>query len=138
MAEAAHITKNHDDGCTHTVGFGDLRVMVLEEDGIWYAQGMEVDYIAQGVTKEDAMRAFEDGLAKTIRANLEHVGHIRGLLQTADSETWGEFYSQSEDGQYFYSCVSKHALKERSDEPSMVAFSKLPFEQIAYMCPQAA
>lgn len=133
MTEAAHTAKNHKDGSTHMVGFLDLRVMLLEEDEVWYAQGLEIDYISQGRTKEEAMRTFEEGLAMTIKANLDHCGNVKGLLKPADNEAWTEFFQQDENDQYLFSCVTTHHLDELSDEQPMFARTRLPFNRIAYL-----
>lgn len=147
MADAVQISKNHADGSTHAVGFGDLRVMILEEDGIWYAQGMEVDYIAEGSSLEAAQKAFEEGLALTIAANLKHCGNIEDLLQPASAEVWAEFYQQ-DSGRYLYSTVSTHVIDQQFEEVLMVAttnaqakpaaVTRLPFNRINYLAAQAA
>ena len=50
-------------GDTHVVGIGNLRVAIETDGKFWTAQGLEIDYIAQGDDLEDAKKQFEDGLA---------------------------------------------------------------------------
>jgi len=112
MTDAVHISNNtKDGGSSHAVGLGDLRVMILSEgENVWYAQGLEVDYLAQGTSQEEVKRAFEVGLQATISEHLKLFGNISKLLQIAPQEVWDEFYAHGPSGQYRFTQVSTHKL----------------------------
>lgn len=123
MANAVHISKKtKNGGSKHAVGFGDLRVVLLSDaPGVWYAQGLEIDYIAQGQTLEGAKKAFESGLVSTINEHLKLYGNIRGLLQVAPPEKWAEAFDQGPSGNYRYSQVSNHKLSQAFEDAFLVA-----------------
>ncbi len=76
------------NGRTHVVGIGNLRVTIVKDGKYWTAQGLEIDYIAQGASVEDVKSQFEDGLAATIQQHLCIYGDIRKLLVPAPTEIW--------------------------------------------------
>jgi hypothetical protein len=74
------------------VAIGNLRVLVRQDaDDVWVAQGLEIDYCAEGDTKEEAQEAFATGLQLTIRENLRMFQSLSGILKTAPPETWNDF-----------------------------------------------
>jgi hypothetical protein len=75
-----------DDGSTHLVGIRNLRVVIRRHEDHWFAQGVEIDYSVEGTDIDDVRRAFEEGLARTINANLNRFGHIEGLMKPAPRE----------------------------------------------------
>lgn len=82
------------DASSHVVAFGNLRVMISQEtDGAWIAQGLEIDYFAQGESLEAAKESFADGLAATVKEHLQFYGTIKGLLVVAPPEAWQAFYA---------------------------------------------
>ncbi len=74
------------DGSAHLVGIDNLQVLITERDGCWFAQGLEIDYAAEGRDLDDVRRAFEQGLALTIAANLRRFKTIEHLLRPAPEE----------------------------------------------------
>lgn len=117
-----------EGGDDHVVGIGNLRVMLFNDDGSWFAQGLEVDYFAQGSTLEDAQKRFQDGLWETIDYHLRIYGDITRVLQVAPAEAWKEFFGKSA------------MLKKRFTQLSIhtgVA-SHLPFEQMDFYVERAA
>ena len=86
--DARAITVSVDD--THVVGIGNLRVAIETDGKSWTAQGLEIDYMAQGHDLEDAKKQFEDGLACTIDQHLRVYGNIDSLLSPAPREVWKE------------------------------------------------
>jgi hypothetical protein len=119
IATAIHMQTK--DGAEHVVGIGNLRVMVFNDDGSWFAQGLEIDYAAQGSSLEDVQRRFTRGLRETIDLHLKMYGNIEGVLRVAPPEVWGELYK------------SKRLLKHSqfdvyADDPAHL----LPFEGIEY------
>jgi hypothetical protein len=90
-ADQAAFDAFHDttrDG--NVVGVGNLRVLLRNADGYWFAQGLEIDYAAQGETIEDVQQRFEHGLECTIREHLKVFGTIERLLVPAPGEVWRE------------------------------------------------
>jgi hypothetical protein len=83
------------DGSEHFVGIGNLRVMLLNDEGSWFAQGLEIDYCAQGDSVEDVQIRFHDGLLAMVDCHLKVFGSIDGVLKVAPPETWSEFYGVS-------------------------------------------
>ena len=56
MLHTTHLQKESQ----HLVTIGALRVLITEEvDGLWSAQGIEIDFAACGVSLEDVQRRFE-------------------------------------------------------------------------------
>jgi len=114
------------DGSEHLVGIAYLRVMLVEDDGSWFAQGLEIDYFAQGSSIEDTQRRFQDGLKETIDYHLKLYGTIEGVLRVAPQEVWDEFYGSHSGGQRkLYNHVSVHFDSEKLTE--------FPFDSIAFI-----
>ena len=107
------------NGAKHIVGIGNLRVMILQAGNFWYAQGMEIDYAAQGASVDEVKERFGVGLKATIYEHLTIYGSIKNLLVAAPKPVWDEFY-ESVTGKIKarYSQVSAHEM--------------LPFENIDY------
>ena len=114
---AIHLSGNGD----HVVGIGDLRVFIVQDGDYWCAQGLEIDYVAQGASIEEAKKAFTDGLTATIHANIETHGTIKNVLKIAPPEIWQEIYD-IEVLPHVYSQVSVHEIEW-----------ELPFRGIQYL-----
>lgn len=87
-AAASALHAHSKDGSTHVVLIGNLRVVLLEENGTWFAQGLEIDYAAQGGSIESVKKNFEDGFAATVDQHIRIYGTIKHLLVPAPSEVW--------------------------------------------------
>ena len=77
-------------GETHVVGIGNLRVILCHEGTFWFAQGLEIDYAADGKSQYDVKRNFEKGLEATIDQHLKVYGNIKRILIPAPAEIWQE------------------------------------------------
>jgi hypothetical protein len=111
------------DGNTHLVAIGNLRVVLVEEDGAWFAQGLEIDYAAQGNSVEAVKRNFEQGLAATVDQHIRVYGTIENLLAAAPPEVWKDvLHAKCRKKSY-----SQFTLHED------VTQQKLPFEGIDYI-----
>jgi predicted RNase H-like HicB family nuclease len=120
------------DGTQHIVGFGNLKVVLLEDEGQWFAQALEIDYLAQGKNLEEAKKNFESGLRATININLQNFGNIEKMLKSAPPEVWKE--AAYVPGATFkrYSQVSIHeVLNSVADE------NVFPFDAIEYFAKQS-
>jgi hypothetical protein len=113
---AVAIQASHPDGEHHVVGIGNLRVVLVPDGDAWFAQGLEIDYAAQGDTVEDAKQQFEDGLVATIEEHLKQHGNIRLLLNVAPNEVWNEMLHEPGAQRKRFSTVSSHhIIKEATD-----------------------
>jgi hypothetical protein len=72
----------HGDG-RHVVEIKNISVAIYQKGKRWIAQGVEIDYIAQGNSVDDVKRAFEIGLEATINQHLKIHGDIDRLLKFA-------------------------------------------------------
>jgi hypothetical protein len=91
----------------HAVAMLNLTVMVTNDEGVWFAQGLEVDYAAQGDSLEEAKKHFEDGLHATIDVNLEKFQSLKHMLVPAPAGVWQEFF-ETESECLTYSQFSLH------------------------------
>jgi hypothetical protein len=154
MAKAIQVSRNTGDGgSNHVVGVGDLRVLIVcESQDEWYAQGLEIDYLAQGTSMEDVKTSFEIGLEKTIEQHLVVYGSVDKLLQPASPEVWHDFLLKAaSDASFSYSTVSTHDLDVPSEEVVFTASTErpkqtkrpaapkaIPFKKIHYFAQQCA
>lgn len=110
----------------------DLHVLLVEDCGAWFAQGLELDYAAAGPTRERAKRAFERGLTATLGEHIKIHGTLDRMLRPAPADAWAEYYATQGDHQQRHSQVSIHQLSHTG------AQLELPFDRIAYVEAQAA
>jgi hypothetical protein len=117
---------------TSIVGIGNLRVVILREGDVWFAQGLEIDYAAQATSLARVKRAFEQGLYATVHENLRLHNNIEKLLRPAPPEIWTEMlFGVTVAGKHFkrYSQISMHRTLQQA----------LPFAAIDYLeLPKAA
>ena len=92
------------DGKNATAEIKSLHVMLLPDDGHWFAQGLEIDYAACGETIEQARENFAHGLAFTVCEHLMMHGNLDKVLNVAPKEAWLEYYNTPSDS------IKKHAL----------------------------
>lgn len=111
----------------HVVGIGALLVLLLEDEGSWYAQGLEIDYVAQGESIEVAKSNFEIGLHATVRENLRKHLSISPILTPAPREVWDEIPDAGVTASRFY-YVSFHDAAGWGGQPRL-----LPFQGIGYV-----
>ena len=91
----------------HSASIGGLRVMLVRENsGEWAAQGLEIDYAAQGLTVEDAKLNFQEGLAATVALHLRTHGTVERMLRIAPQLVWDEFLAGSTRERFSFSDVS--------------------------------
>ena len=121
-ATAVHL--RDQDGKNHLVGIGNLRVLLVPDGRHYVAQGLEIDYCAQGASIEEAKTNFEEGLERTIDHNLRLHGSIKHLLNPAPKELWAEVV----DGWRceLYSQLSSHHVE------------RLPYDSISWFVPKEA
>lgn len=70
----------------------EVKVLVLNDDGSWYAQGLDIDHAAEGSSLEDVHAKFLKGFEKTICEHLRMYGNIERMVEPAPVEFWKRFY----------------------------------------------
>ena len=91
------------------VGAFHMKVWISHEKDHWIAQGLDMDYIAQGDTLEEVKKEFEDGVTATIHEYLK-TGNLKDFFSTPES-IWAEFLGSSRPSMKMeYSQVSIHKL----------------------------
>ncbi|HEV7242727.1 MAG TPA: hypothetical protein VGQ36_26095 [Thermoanaerobaculia bacterium] len=86
----------------------NLRVLITEESpNVWVAEGLEIDYAAQGRSVAEVKQRFQDGLRATINEHLRQYRSIENLLVRARDDVFMEFQDAIE-GPVLYSQVSIH------------------------------
>lgn len=89
------------------VGIGNIRVLVRREhENMWIAQGLEIDYCAEGGSKDEAKEAFAQGLELTIRENIRMFSSLDGVLKTAPADVWQEFFACATQEQLVHTQMS--------------------------------
>ena len=125
---AVHAITEHGE---HIVGIGDLRVVLTQEGNYWYAQGLEIDYVAQGPSIDAAKENFETGLASTLHENLQIHGTIEPLLVPAPVEVWKERFNPGSSAKR-YTHISVHRIRKLERLDSALP-NRLPFQAIEYL-----
>lgn len=128
---AIAIHAQDDDGNNHIVGLGNLRVAIVQDGKFWFAQGLDLDYGAQGNTADEAKTNFENGLHATLQIHLKVFGTIKNILKVAPSEVQNELLYHPVSR---FSQVSGHHIESKA----LPAVEGLPFSGIEYMMPVAA
>ena len=101
------------DAQTHLVGIGALRVLIAKDGPSFVAQGLEIDYVAQGNSIQEVQTNFEDGLAATIAEHLKVYGGIQRVLKMAPADLWAEYFSLvSSDAKFKFYQVKTYKLPE--------------------------
>ena len=122
------------DGKFHVVGISALKVVITKDGKNWFAQGLDVDYAAEGANVEDAKQNFENGLVATIHQYLKAYNEPTKAFKPAPPEVWQEMFygpimgavlSNQVHNKYYQ--LSVHSLEGNS------AFNKLAwFKSIDY------
>ena len=121
-ATAIHVK----DGDVHLVGIGNLRVVLVQDGNAWFAQGLDIDYAAEGATLESVKNAFETGFCCTIHEHLRVYGKIDKFLKPAPVEVWKEMLYDQLANLSRFSQVSVHTIAA-----NVVTY--LPFNGIQYI-----
>jgi hypothetical protein len=109
----------------HVVEIGNLRVLVTEQNGEWFAQGVEIDYAASGWSLEEAQLRFERGLSATVDLHLRQFDSIERLLKFAPESVWCQLKAPQT---FDFSLMTIHDLSGLGN-----SMRRLPFDRIAYL-----
>lgn len=123
-ATAVHLANESGD---HVVGIEKLRVLIIEDEKTWFAQGLEIDHLAQGSSIDEAKSNFETGLLATIHENLRIFGTIESVLNPAPLDIWKERLRRDAVAKRL-SHVSIHQIDTTQDVRDL-----LPFQGIDYL-----
>ena len=110
MTDAKAVHLSH--GKHHVVGIGNLRVFILPDGPFWFAQGLEIDYGAQGNSIKEAKENFEQGLAATIDLHIKTFASIENILTPAPPEVLREAVRDL-DSIELYGQVSMHQVSSQ-------------------------
>ncbi|SRR5258706_3037598 len=91
QADHVHHSASNEHFDAHLVAVWNLRVWVTEEDGVFFAQGLEVDYAAQGSSLKEVMDTFFEGFTRTIDAHLREYGDISNFLKPVSASVLMDF-----------------------------------------------
>lgn len=136
-AEALHL----QNGGQHLVGVKSLSVMLCEDDGAWFAQSLEFDYAAAGVSIEEVKANFELGLKATIAEHLKMHGSIASLLKPAPLEAWAAYYSADENSlRHKFKTIQFHDLEDKKQvaQPCFNSKTFFPFKEMKFLEPMTA
>lgn len=130
-ATGAHAVHASDDAGHHLVDIGNIRVFVVRDGDHWFAQGLEIDYSAQGNTVEAAQRNFQRGLLLTIQAHLRAYGGIDRLLQFSPPHAVREFLNCLHRFRFSHTSVHFTDLSGPSEFTQQVK-AQLPYSGIDF------
>jgi len=121
---AVHI--QHETGAVEAVAIWNLSVLIVPDEQHWFAQGLEINYGAQGDTVEEAKENFQAGLLATIQQHLRMYGNIEKILTFAPSSILKEA-AQNKNSIKRFATVSFHeVLHDHSAQQA------IPFDGIDY------
>jgi hypothetical protein len=115
----------------HVVGLGNLRVFIIEDEGMWFAQCQDINYAAQGASLAEVKQNFEQGLAATVDEHLKVFGNIENLLASIPSSRIRQELMRKIPQAFRYSQVTIHRLPEALQKV-------IPFQAIEFIQPIAA
>jgi hypothetical protein len=110
----------------NVVGFGNLRVFVVEDEGMWFAECQDINYAAQGRLLDEVRRNFERGLSATVDEHLRVFGHIENLLARPPSLIVRRQIHKAPQ-RFRYSQVTVHRLPKKIQ--SIIQFQAIEFIQ---------
>jgi len=126
--ECAVVHEQPEQG-KHVVGIGNLRVVLLKDEGRWFAQALEIDYLSEGASLEEAKKNFQTGLRATINQHLQTFGKIDNILKAAPPEVWKEAAFFPGATLKRFSQISMHEIMDDDAE------SAFPFAGVDYFAP---
>lgn len=124
--EPAEVIHNHDDDSGDEVTCSRLNVVMKQDADFWYAQGVQIDYVAQGTSLEEAKTNFVEGLAETLLLHTQKFGSVEKVLKWAPVAAW-ESELHNEHYQVSFSAFD--------DAGSRLA-DLLPYNGVLYSTPQ--
>jgi hypothetical protein len=121
-AEAVHAS----NGNQHAIFLKSLRVIIVKDGDMYFAQSMDISYAASGDSLKNAQDNFERGLSATLKAHLEAFGNIDQIMQTPPAEEWANLL-KCDHGAYELTTISQHTIL------GCQSFESLPYTNIEYL-----
>lgn len=111
---------------------GNFRVIVKESNGgHWFAQGLEIDYAAEGTSPDDVKVRFERGLAATLSEHINRARPFERFWDPAPQEVWREVVTSVSVKRLRYSTVVHDIPQKLKDGlPNGFVF---PYDGIEYL-----
>ncbi|MGE0487355.1 MAG: hypothetical protein AB7Q81_24590 [Gammaproteobacteria bacterium] len=106
----------------------DLRVVIVRDGDLWFAQGIDIDYAASGTSVEDVKHRFAMGLFKSLIANVDLGGSIDAFLKHPPREQIEQLQNGPDSREAKLSFSTERFPR---DLP-------IPYDRIAFVEPQAA
>jgi len=104
------------------VGLGNIRVLLLKDGDGWFAQGLEIDYGAQGDSLDEAKSEFEDGLEAMVHEHIRVYGDIKKLLTVAPNDLWALANDPDAQLKRYSQVTHHHVIRDKTN-----------YEGIAYL-----
>jgi hypothetical protein len=105
-----------------------LRVLVMPTDEGFFAQGLEIDYVATGRTEEEVREHFAKGFIETVHSYMRRKRDLAALFSksTTPREYWALYYASAK--QHTFKCAVRcdvaQYVPENSPVPSEIYFCK--------------
>ena len=98
---------------------------------VWFEQGIEINYFAQGSSIPEVQKNFEIGLTATIEAHLKMFGTIKKMLRAAPPQVLTDLLLDETAMYHRFSQISFHEINQDIART-------LPFQGIDFYKAQAA
>jgi hypothetical protein len=128
---AFHAHGDTPDSSVDVIGFGNLRVIVVQDDDLWFATCLDFNYAAQGTSLSEVKSNFERGLSATVEEHLRVFGNIENLLSRPSSSRIRQEIMHKMPQAFRYSQVTVHRLPKELQ-------NVIQFEGIEFIRPIAA
>jgi len=121
-------TPNMDGEMTASVGIALQVILAEQEKNAWVAQGIEIDYAAEGETAAEAKMHFEQGLCATVLAHMIQQKPLGGFMAGAPPHDWTHLLKTGHV--YLYQTTVVNTLPELAMK--VCKKDSIPFELIKY------
>jgi len=118
-------------GHLHGILLDQLAVLLYEEDGGWFAQGLQIDHFAQGTTEDEAKKSFTKSLKWTMEDHLKQFGKLEYLLTPAPAQVWKDFWAQVAKNKQV-TCLWRINIGEKNAALES-ALKGLPLGEVAFL-----
>ena len=116
---ALHVKTEDGD---NLIKIGNLRVVITRDGDRWIAQGLEIDYVAEGTSLRDVQTQFTAGLRLTIQEHCRIFGDVNRLLKVAPPAIWKEFMENARARQFTYSQIQTFQEFEQLAFPGITGY----------------
>lgn len=107
-------------GDLHTILLHAHRVVVFNDDGGWFAQGLDIDHFAQGDTQESAIGNYTESFEWMIQEHLDTYKSLRHIRVPAPKEIWTQAGNAEEKLQLSH--LATYEVKVEDKVESLIGF----------------